>query len=889
MIEAALRAGEAELLSSREHLARAQAIAHIGSAEVDLVRGEDIWSDELYRLLGVELQSIPPKFDNFLPFVHPDDREKLAFFRSSSVAGEIPSDGEFRIVRPNGETRWIYRKSDKVFDARGRTIKILISLQDITDRKRAALELQKREEQLQRNREHLTLAQHVGHVGSAEVDFITGSVQWSDQLFVLLGLDPAASPPTFETFQSIIPPEDQEVARRIRAQELNGIPSPPREMEIIRPDGERRWLYRQVEMIPGADARPRGMITTYQDVTDRRRMEEALQISREHLALAQRIGRIGSAEVDLQHKRIYWSDGMFELLGLEPARTTPSGEAFLAAVYPDDRSLVLSHRATALRGIATSPLEFRVLRSNGSIRWIYHKVEVVFGPDGNPQKLIGIDQDITELKHAMQELGERDLQYRDSQKHLALAQRVGKIGSVEFDRNTGVSRWSEEMFVLLGLDPAITKPGEMAMLSVVHPEDRLALRQRRERLTRGESNQASEFRVIRPDTGELRWIQAQSGPADDRDGQTRAVGTFQDITDLKLAQTQRAEAERQLMQAQKMEAVGNLTGGIAHDFNNLLNVILGRLDLIEDELTDRPELREWIQICAKAARKGASLTRSMMAFARQQPLQPQPIDLSDSVGETVGLLQRTLGAAIEIKTVIADGLWICEADPAHLQSALLNLALNARDAMPEGGKLTIDAHNKRLDFDYAARHIDVMPGDYVVLSVTDTGVGMGADVIERAFEPFFTTKEVGKGSGLGLSMVYGFARQSGGHAKIYSEAGQGTTVRLYLPRSHELQTASAETLMPTRQAPLAIGHETILVVEDDSDMRSLAKAVLERLGYTVLCAGEAEGALPVFAEHPRNRAPADRHFLARQHEWSPFGRIPDGPAPEAQSSLYVGL
>jgi CheY-like chemotaxis protein len=248
-----------------------------------------------------------------------------------------------------------------------------------------------------------------------------------------------------------------------------------------------------------------------------------------------------------------------------------------------------------------------------------------------------------------------------------------------------------------------------------------------------------------------------------------------------------------------------------------------------------------------AARRGAGLTRSMMAFARQQPLRPLPIDLAASIGDTVGLLHRTLGDAIEIRVVTASDLWICEADPAQLQSALLNLALNARDAMPEGGKLTIDARNTRLDADYAARQADVTPGDYVALSVSDTGTGMPPDVIERAFEPFFTTKEVGKGSGLGLSMVYGFAKQSGGHIRIYSEVGEGTTVRLYLPRSRETRAASTEA--EPRRAAVG-GNETILVVEDDADMRELATAVLGRLGYTVLGARDSESALPLFEAHP---------------------------------------
>ncbi|HEY1719621.1 MAG TPA: PAS domain-containing protein [Magnetospirillaceae bacterium] len=852
----ALHDREEQLRLNQDHLVIAQKIGRIGSAELDLENRVTFWSDEHYRLLGIEPHEMPPTSETLLSFIHPDDRSvmKGTFVGAREGLPAVPL--EYRIVRRDGELRWIRRVQDILYDATGKPTKLIATHQDITERKASEEALREREAQLVASQDHLALAQRVGKIGSAEFDFATSTTRWSEQLFEILGLDPAKTTPSFEALLAVLPLEDHELARRLRAQELNRIASPAREWHIIRPDGERRWVLRQAEMVMGEGGKASKNISTFQDITDRRRMEEELQVSREHLARAQRIGRIGSAEVDLQTKRAYWSDGMFDLLGLERSKATIGGDTFMNAVHPDDRELVAQHRTIALRGATTMPLEFRIVRPDGSTRWIYHKVEMVLGADGRPHKLIGIDQDITDLKQAMQELGERDVQYRDSQKHLALAQRVGRIGSVEFNRTTNASQWSDEMFALFGLDPATAQTGEATFLSVIHPDDREVMRRRRDNLVRGESNTVNEFRILRADTGEMRWIQSQSGPIADPDSPNIAVATFQDITELKLAQNQREEVERQLMQAQKMEAVGNLTGGIAHDFNNLLNVILGRLDLIESELSDRPLLREWVQICSAAARKGASLTRNMMAFARQQPLRPTAIDLTESIREMVRILQRSLGDAIEIKVVVEDGLWICEADPAQLQSALLNLALNARDAMPDGGKLTIDAHNGRLDANYAARNADVKPGDYVILAVTDTGTGMPANVIERAFEPFFTTKEVGKGSGLGLSMVYGFARQSGGHVKIYSEMDHGTTIRLYLPRSTKVETEAepeAALTVETPHAeipPLVNGHETILVVEDDDDMRDLSAAVLERLGYVVLSARDAESAIPVFAAHP---------------------------------------
>ncbi len=301
--------------------------------------------------------------------------------------------------------------------------------------------------------------------------------------------------------------------------------------------------------------------------------------------------------------------------------------------------------------------------------------------------------------------------------------------------------------------------------------------------------------------------------------------------------TERMQAEERLRQAQKMETVGQLTGGVAHDFNNLLAVIHGSAELLGDQVgADDPQVRAVI----RATGRGAELTQHLLAFSRQQPLRPQSIDLAELTTGMLVLLKRTLGETIEIVTDQSSDLWPVLADPGQIESALLNLAINARDAMPEGGKLTIECMNACLDEAYVAQNPETAAGDYVVMAVSDTGVGMAPEVREHAFEPFFTTKEVGKGSGLGLSMVYGFVNQSGGHVTIYSEQGEGTTIKLYLPRSTE--TAAVERKPATDEVPVARG-ETVLVVEDDPEVRTLAVTLLSGLGYQVLEAATGAAAL----------------------------------------------
>ncbi len=311
--------------------------------------------------------------------------------------------------------------------------------------------------------------------------------------------------------------------------------------------------------------------------------------------------------------------------------------------------------------------------------------------------------------------------------------------------------------------------------------------------------------------------------------------------------TRRVRSEMIARQAQKMEAIGHLTGGVAHDFNNVLQIIKANLDLLERDLAGNPQAVQRLRHARVSADRGATLTRHLLAFARRQPLEPIAVSLSRLVGDMAQLLRRTLGETIEIETVAAGGVWNTLVDPSQLENALVNLAVNARDAMPDGGKLTIELGNATLDDAYASANIEAVPGQYVLLAVTDTGGGMPPEVAMRAFEPFFTTKPEGKGTGLGLSMVYGFVKQSGGHIKIYSEAGQGTTIRIYLPRTSKPEERG-EVVMPP---PAVGGNETVLVVEDDDAVRHAAVDMLTDLGYAVRQASEAEGALALLADGVR--------------------------------------
>jgi PAS domain S-box-containing protein len=336
-------------------------------------------------------------------------------------------------------------------------------------------------------------------------------------------------------------------------------------------------------------------------------------------------------------------------------------------------------------------------------------------------------------------------------------------------------------------------------------------------------------------------IQAElSVTAFERRGRRVFNGFIRDLTDQIAAETQRR-------QAQKMEAIGQLTGGIAHDFNNILTVIIGTIEILAEGVADRPEMAAIAKLIDQAAERGADLTKHLLAFARLQPLQPREIDVNGLVVTAAKLLRPTLGEHIEIETMLAEEPWLAFVDPGQLTTAILNLVLNARDAMPQGGKLFIETINSNLDDGYARRHGEVKPGPYVMIAVSDTGVGIAADLLDKVFEPFFTTKEAGKGTGLGLSMVYGFVKQSGGHIKIYSEGGHGTTIRLYLPKSMEVSQSVAE--IGAVEAAEG-GTELILVVEDDALVRSYVITQIRSLGYRTQSAADADEALRAINADP---------------------------------------
>ena len=598
-----------------------------------------------------------------------------------------------------------------------------------------------------------------------------------------------------------------------------------------------------------------GVLVVCRDVTKDYLASIALREREAELARVQQIGRIGGLEVDLRAGfRNRRSPEYLLIHGLPPDAANESHEDWLRRIHPEDRAAADKKFRDAITGkISDYTTQYRIIRpSDGETRWISVKSTIERDATGRALRLIGAHADVTEQIAAEQALRQSEELYRKLADQLAelnatLAQRVEEK-TRERDRIWNVS---QDLLVVADRNgiwrtvnpPCTTTLGwsEAELLNrtsewLEHPDDNGITRAKVSELGARETTVRFERRFRHKD-GTYRWLSWMGVSDKDHD-----YAVARDITAEKLAAERLKATEEALLQSQKMEAVGQLTGGIAHDFNNLLTGIVGSLDLLQTRLNQgrTDNVARYIQAAMTSANRAAALTHRLLAFARRQPLVPKVVDVNQLVVSLEDLLRRSIGETIDLEIVALDGLWCTLCDPNQLESALLNLAINARDAMPDGGKLVIATSNVRLDT-MTADTTALSPGDYICIDVTDTGTGMSAEVAARAFDPFFTTKPIGQGTGLGLSMIYGFARQSNGHATIDSKLDRGTSIKLYLPR-HQGNVAIEHAPGINAGAHAATG-ETVLVVEDEPVVRSVILEMLDEQGYRTIEAADGPAGL----------------------------------------------
>ena len=526
----------------------------------------------------------------------------------------------------------------------------------------------------------------------------------------------------------------------------------------------------------------------------------------------------------------WFNDQVYAYSGFKPGELDGSGWG--AMVHPEDIPSAVGRWAQALSSGDDYQTEFRLRRYDGAFRWHLARAIALRGADGTIVRWIGTNTDVDDQKNAEarlearleQRTAERDRIWQVSQDMLVVADSRGVWQSVN-PAWTRVLGWTENE--LLG------RTSEW----LEHPDDLETTRAELERLSAGRTTYEFVNR-FRARDGSFRTLSWSAVPMDDR-----LYAVARDVTEQRAQAAALAQAEEQLRQSQKMEAVGQLTGGIAHDFNNLLQGITGALDRVQHRLSTgrAADVDRFLKAAVEAANRAAGLTHRLLAFSRRQTLDPRPTDVNRLIAGMEDLIRRTVGPNIAVEVIGAGGLWPAKIDAPQLESALLNLCINARDAMPDGGNLTIETANKWLD-ERAARDRDLAPGQYISVNVTDTGTGMTPDVVKRAFDPFFTTKPLGRGTGLGLSMIYGFVRQSGGQVRIYSEVGKGTTMTLYFPRF----VGTADEIVAAQEEIVERGFgESVLVVDDDATVRMLVTEVLTEQRYHILEAADGPAALRI--------------------------------------------
>ncbi|AUW60250.1 hybrid sensor histidine kinase/response regulator [Sphingobium sp. SCG-1] len=751
------------------------------------------------------------------------------FFTPEDRAGKLPQEerdealahGRSRSrrwhVRKSGERFWASGEKTPLLDSSGTPIGLVKVLRDQTEEHIA-------QEALRTSEAQLTRAQAAGGVGLFSIDIVTGAVMATPEFSRIFGLSETGSIPA-TLIESLVIPGDEEIISDDESRR-NGTAELDVEYRIRRADtGEERIIARKGEYERDEAGAPVRLVGAVQDVTDKRLTQSALQRSEARFtALAQSMPiQVWTARVD---GYLDWFNArVYAYSGLNPGDL--DGERWTRIVHPEDLPFAFEQWLSALATGTTYEVEMRLLEAGGEYRWHLARALPLLNADGEIASWVGTNTDIHAQKLAeAANARDRDRLWTMSRDLMLVCDFKGVITAV----NPSAERllgWSEEDMIGVNL------------ADFTHPDDLASVVGEVAKLRTSVPTLAFESRY-REKVGGYRLMAWTAVPDA---GRIHAVG--RDITE------QRA-VEEALRQSQKMEAVGQLTGGIAHDFNNLLQGITGSLDLLKIRIdqgrTDGME--RFLTGAMSSANRAAALTHRLLAFSRRQPLDPRPVRANPLLSSMEDMLRRTLGERIEMEFVLDSALWLTRCDPNQLESAILNLAINARDAMPDGGKLVIETCNADLDSPQASEQREVEPGEYICICVTDTGTGMTKDTIAKAFEPFFTTKPIGQGTGLGLSMIYGFTRQSEGYVRIHSEMGEGSTIKLFLPR-YRGERVEEETPASSGSAPSSEVGETVLVIEDEPVVRGLIVEVLGDLGYHAIEATDGPSGLAVLQSKQR--------------------------------------
>ena len=830
--------------------------AIVGTWFWDIPRDNVTIDDALAEAFGLDPSVVRGdlRLDEIIEYVHPEDRSGLKAAIEEAVRRGGRYAHAYRTLGKDREYRWIEAIGRVDLDEDGKAVGFPGVLIDIEERRRIEAERDQAQTLLRsfvesapgvmyaKDRQGRIL---IGNRGTTELIGRAPEAYIGRTDAELLG-DAAQAAAVMKT--------DERIMSSGRAEQL--------EEEVSFPDGRRAWWLSTKAPLRDVDGTVTGLVGTSLDITDRKAAEARHQEIEERYRLAARATNDAIWDWRMADGHVIWNEALTTLFGHPESETDANW--WIDHIHPDDRARIDRQIHAVIEGDGSVWTgEYRFERVDGSYAAVLDRGTVLRNAAGEPVRMIGAMLDLSAIKAAEAALTQ-------SEERLRLATDAGDMGFWDVDLVHNALIWPPRTKAMFGIS-ADVDVSLSDFYDGLHPQDREA--------TSAAFDAAAdparrafydvEYRTVGKEDGVVRWVAAKGRGLFEGGRCLRVLGVAIDVTERKRADArlqelneelesrvraevaERTRVEDALRQSQKMEAVGQLTGGIAHDFNNMLAAVVGPLDLLASRLKDHPDPRtkRYIDMAIDGASRAAQLTQRLLAFSRQQPLQPVPVDANRLIAGMSDLLAHSLGSSVRLQTDLAGGLWATHVDANQLENVILNLAVNARDAMPGGGRLTIATANCSIEPGSADAPADVPPGQYVRITVSDDGAGMPPEVMAKAFDPFYTTKKVGKGTGLGLSQVYGFVRQSAGQVRMASEVGQGTVVQIWLPRLE----GGADVAAPAdveATVPLHGHQELILVVDDEPAVRQFSTDALTELGYRVLAADGAARALQLLDAHP---------------------------------------
>lgn len=821
----------------RWHLALAS--SNLGVWDWHVPSGEVFFSDLWCTMLGYAPDEISHRQEEWSDRVHPEDLQPALALLNSHLEGRTPFySSEHRILAKDGSYRWILDRGQVFFrDEQGKPLRVVGTHMDITEQKQAA-------ETLRISQENMATAQRIAHFGSweRELDVRTASenasetdspLHWSDEMYRIAGLPAGGPPMTLGRFLAMVPEEDRQAILQAASTALENRSEYSIEHRLIRPDGTVRLVHERAQLIfASPDGPPVKWVGIAHDITEQRQAEASHRASEERFQeMADKIGEVFYNYDALNHRLVYANQAYERISGIPRETVYADPFSYLNAIHPEDFPLAEEALHLQMAGQETNR-EFRIIRPDGEIRWVHEHGVPVLNSAGQVERIVGTARDITEGKLAEEKI-------RQSEERFRLLAKATNDAIWDWSFTTETIWWNEVFETLFGYTPRDTGNGIEFWHRHLHPEDREGtIASIRRAIDSGDWSWSREYRFERKDGRYAHVLDRGYIIRDDEGNAVRMIGSMSD-------QTERKQMEQQILRVQRMESLGTLAGGISHDLNNVLAPILMSIEILQLQETQQHKLNI-LKTIEASARRGADMVKQVLSFARGIEGQEVELQISHQIKQVEKIANETFLKNIQVRSNIPSDLWPVQGDPTQIHQVLLNLCVNARDAMPNGGTLILSARNCTLDHQYVAMHGEAQPGPYVMVQVEDTGNGMTPEILERIFEPFFTTKELGKGTGLGLSTTLAIIRGHGGFIQVHSQPGRGTRFDVCLPAVADAEAgedeAPAEELIPGE-------GESILVIDDEDAVRDITQQTLEAFGYKVLTARDGAEAIGLYATH----------------------------------------